>query len=46
MVGLSDEAADYFAERKVKVELVHTPEAIKRWNEASGKVIALFHVTC
>lgn len=46
MVGLSDEAADYFAERKVKVELVRTPEAVERWNKASGKVIALFHVTC
>mgnify|MGYP000906079988 FL=1 len=46
MVGLSDEAADYFAKRKVKVELARTPEAIRRWNEASGKVIALFHVTC
>ncbi len=46
MVGLSNEAADYFAQRQVKVDLVRTPEAIERWNKASGKVIALFHVTC
>jgi hypothetical protein len=46
MVGLSDEAAAYFAKRKLKVELARTPEAIERWNKASGKVIALFHVTC
>jgi hypothetical protein len=46
MVGLSDEAADYFAKRKVEVELARTPEAIRRWNKASGKVIGLFHVTC
>ncbi len=46
MVGLSDEAADYFAQKKLKVELARTPEAIARWNKATGKVIALFHVTC
>lgn len=46
MVGLSDEAADYFAKKKVRVDLARTPEAIARWNKASGKVIALFHVTC
>jgi hypothetical protein len=46
MVGLSDEAADYFAKKKVKVELARTPEAIARWNKAKGKVIGLFHVTC
>ena len=46
MVGLSDEAAEYFAKRRVKVELARTPEAIERWNKAKGKVIALFHVTC
>ncbi len=46
MVHLSDEAADYFAKKKVKVELARTPEAIARWNRAKGKVIGLFHVTC
>ena len=46
MVGLSDEAAGYFAKKKVEVELARTPEAIQRWNKAKGKVIALFHVTC
>ena len=46
MVRLSNEAADYLAQRNVKVDLARTPEAIERWNKASGKVIALFHVTC
>ena len=46
MVGLSDEAADYFAKKKIKVELARTPEAIERWNKAKGKVLGLFHVTC
>jgi hypothetical protein len=45
MVRLSDEAADSFAKRKVKVEPARTPEAIEHWNKAKGKVIALFHVT-
>ena len=45
MVGLSDEAADYFAQKKLKVELARTPEAIKRWNKATGKVSARCQVT-
>ena len=46
MVRLSDEAADSFAKRKVKVEPPRTPEAIEHWNKTKGKVIALLHVTC
>lgn len=46
MVALSDEAADYFAEKKVAVELAPTPEAVALWNKAKGAVIGLFHVTC
>ncbi len=46
MVALSDEAAEYFAERKIAVDLAPTPEAIARWNKAKGAVIGLFHVTC
>jgi hypothetical protein len=46
LVELSEEAAAYFKKMKCQVKLFPTPEAIKVWNEAEGKVIALFHVTC
>lgn len=46
MVELSGEAADFFAKKKVAVDLAPTPEAIERWNKAAGAVIAVFHVTC
>jgi hypothetical protein len=46
LVGLSDEAADYFQRKKCRVELLPTGEAIRAWNEAEGAVIGLFHVTC
>jgi hypothetical protein len=46
MVKLSEEAADFFAAKKVQVFLAPTPEAIARWNRVKGAVIGLFHVTC
>jgi hypothetical protein len=46
MVKLSDEAAAFFKEAGCKVDLLPTPKAIKRWNEAEDAVIGLFHVTC
>jgi hypothetical protein len=46
LVGLSDEAADYFSRKKCQVELLPTSEAIETWNEARGAVIGLFHITC
>jgi hypothetical protein len=46
MVTLSGEAAEYFAERGLAVDLAPTPEAIAHWNAAKGPVIGLFHVTC
>jgi hypothetical protein len=46
MVGLSDEAAEYFQQKQCKVELLPTPEAIERWNKAKGSIIGLFHITC
>ncbi|HEY5993323.1 MAG TPA: MTH938/NDUFAF3 family protein [Gallionellaceae bacterium] len=45
-VRLSDEAAEYFAKKKVRIDLLPTPEAIAHWNKARGAVIGLFHVTC
>ncbi len=46
LVELSDEAAGYFRAKAVEVQLQPTPKAIETWNELSGKVIGLFHVTC
>jgi hypothetical protein len=46
MVKLSDEAVEYLKAHDCACELHPTPEAIRRWNEAEGKVLALFHVTC
>jgi hypothetical protein len=46
MVELSGEAADFFARKKVEVDLAPTPEAVARWNKSKGAVIGLFHVTC
>ena len=46
MVRLSAEAQAYFDARGVEVIALATPQAIQRWNEAQGKAIGLFHVTC
>jgi hypothetical protein len=45
-VKLSDEAESYFKDKACSVELSATPEAVKAWNKAEGKTIAMFHVTC
>ncbi|MBE3559504.1 MAG: hypothetical protein IMW89_09790 [Ktedonobacteraceae bacterium] len=45
-VRLSAEATDYFNRKGCQVELLPTPAAIHAWNEASGAVAGLFHVTC
>jgi hypothetical protein len=45
-VGLSDEAAAFFQERGVEVQLLKTPKAAKQWNKLSGRVIGLFHISC
>jgi len=46
LVKLSDEAADYLSKHGCHVTALPTPEAIRAWNNAEGKVIGLFHVTC
>ena len=46
VLKLSDEAAEYFDEKKCIVTLLSTPEAIKAWNETKGATIGLFHITC
>lgn len=45
-VRLSAEAEAYFAKKGCKVLLERTQEAIKSFNRAHGKKIALMHVTC
>jgi hypothetical protein len=45
-VELSAEAAEYLARKRCEVVLLPTPEVIASWNEATGRVIGLFHVTC
>ncbi len=46
VLKLSDEAEGFFKDHGCKVQAVPTPEAIKVWNEAVGRTIAMFHVTC
>jgi len=45
-VELSPEAAAYLMRRNCRVLVLPTPEVIGVWNEAEGKAIGLFHVTC
>lgn len=45
-VKISDEAREFFQAHDIEVELAPTPEALRRWNDAEGRVIALFHTTC
>ena len=45
-VQLSPEAEAYFAKKKCEVVIQPTPQAIHAFNEAQGKKIGLFHVTC
>ena len=45
-VELSPEAAEYLERQRCRVVLLPTPEVIDVWNEAEGKAIGLFHVTC
>lgn len=45
-VRLSPEAEAYFAKKSCQVVIQPTPQAIHAFNEAHGKKIGLFHVTC
>lgn len=45
-VKLSEEAAAFLEKHGCRCDLWPTPEAVQRWNEAEGKVLGLFHVTC
>jgi hypothetical protein len=43
---LSPEATAYLAEKDCEVVVAPTPEAIRAFNEAHRRKVALFHVTC
>jgi len=46
LVTLSAEAEAFFEQKVCRVELLPTPKAIEVWNDATGAVIGLFHITC
>jgi len=46
ILKLSDEAKGFFKDHDCSVEAGPTPDAVKAWNEAEGRTIAMFHVTC
>lgn len=43
---MSDEAERYFRKKGCSIELLPTPQAVELWNEAEGKTIGMFHITC
>ena len=45
-VRLSSEAETYLTKKGCKVVIQPTPEALRVFNNARGKKIGLFHVTC
>jgi hypothetical protein len=46
MMELSEDASAYFQKKKVRIDLLPTPEAVHLWNKVEGPIIGLFHVTC
>lgn len=42
---LSNEATDFFDEKKCKIKLLPLEEAIKYWNRYEGYAIGLFHIS-
>ena len=45
-VRLSPEAEAYLVKKGCEIVIRPTPEALRAFNEAHGKKIGLFHVTC
>ncbi len=43
-IRLSDEATDFFEEKKCKVKMLPLYEAISYWNRYEGHAIGLFHL--
>lgn len=45
-VNLSEDADSFFKDKRLPVNLMPTPTAIRAWNSTKAAVIGLFHVTC
>ena len=45
-VRLSEEAAGFLAKHDCQVDLWPTSVAAQQWNDADGKILGLFHITC
>lgn len=43
-IKLSNEATDYFEEKKCKIKLLPLKEAITYWNRYEGHAVGLFHI--
>jgi hypothetical protein len=46
LLRLSPEAEEFFETHDCQVQLAATPEAVRAWNQATGRGVGLFHVTC
>ena len=46
LLSLSKEAKEYLEKKKCRIDLSPTGDAVSRWNDAKGKAIGLFHITC
>lgn len=44
ILRLSNEATDFFEEKRCKIKLLPTQEAISYWNRYEGHAIGLFHI--
>ena len=44
-LALSNEATDFFEEKRCKIKLLPLEEAIQYWNRYEGHAIGLFHFT-
>lgn len=44
VLRLSNEATDFFEEKRCKIKLLPTREAITYWNRYEGHAIGLFHI--
>ena len=44
-LALSNEATDFFEEKKCKIKLLPLKEAITYWNRYEGRAIGLFHIS-
>ena len=46
VLKLSEEAREYLERKGCRIDVLPTPRAARLWNESTGRVAGLFHVTC